>query len=59
MIRLAAFTIDGRTVINKEIAVGAAEISIDPKSMGLSAGTYFFRLSTVKGTFTQRMILSK
>jgi hypothetical protein len=58
-LRLTAFTVDGRTVINKEIAVIAAELAVDPKAMGLSAGTYFFRLSTIKGTFTQRMILAK
>jgi len=58
-IKFTAFPIDGRTIINKEIALGAAETTIDPKSMGLAAGAYFFRLSTIKGTFTQRMILSK
>ena len=58
-IKFTAFSIDGRTIINKEIALGAAETTIDPKSMGLAAGAYFFRLSTIKGTFTQRMILSK
>jgi Peptidase family C25 len=58
-LRLAAFTVDGRTVINKEIPVIASELAVDPQSMGLAAGTYFFRLSTIKGTFTQRMILSK
>jgi hypothetical protein len=58
-IKLTAFSIDGRTVIHKEIAMNATEITINPKSMGLAAGTYFFRLSTIKGTFTQRMILDR
>lgn len=56
---LNAYTLDGRAVINKEINIDATELTIDPRSMGLAAGTYFFRFSTVKGTFTQRMILAK
>jgi hypothetical protein len=58
-IKFTAFTVNGKTVVNKEIALGAAEITIDPKSMGLAAGAYFFRLSTIKGTFSQRMILDR
>jgi hypothetical protein len=58
-IKFTAFSIDGRAVVHKEIGMNAAEITIDPKSMGLAAGTYFFRLSTIKGTFTQRITLSK
>jgi len=57
--QLTAFSLDGKTLINKAVAIGAPEITVDPKKMGLAAGTYFFRLSTVKGIFIQRMMLPK
>jgi hypothetical protein len=58
-IRLAAFTMNGKVVISREFAVNSQDLRIDTRSMGLAAGTYLVRLTTVKGVLIQRMILAK
>ncbi|HAJ80370.1 MAG TPA: hypothetical protein DCO75_11435 [Fibrobacteres bacterium] len=59
LIRITALTLNGRSVINKEISMSTPEITVDPKGMGLAAGTYLIKLSTVNGIFIQRMTISK
>lgn len=58
-IRLDAFAMNGKVVMSKKIAVRAPEITIDPRTMGLGAGVYVVRLTSVKAVLTQRMILTK
>jgi Peptidase family C25 len=58
-IRLSALAMNGRVALSRDIPVNAREITVDPRSMGLAAGTYLVRLATVGGCFTQRMILAK
>jgi hypothetical protein len=58
-IRLSAFELNGKIAISKDIAVNSQEIAFKPKTLGLAAGTYLVRLTTVMGTITQRMILTK
>jgi hypothetical protein len=58
-IRLNAFTMNGKVVMSREIALRAREITIDPRTMGLGAGIYLVRLTSVKAVLAQRMILAK
>lgn len=58
-VRITAFTMDGKAVIRKEIAINTSELIINPKGLGLAAGTYFVRISTVKGDFAQKVIIAK
>ena len=58
-VRFAAFALNGRVALSRDISVSAQEIIVDPRTMGLAAGTYLVRIATVKGSFTQRMILAR
>jgi hypothetical protein len=58
-IRFAAFELNGKIAISRDIAVNSQEIAIEPRTLGLAAGTYLVRLTTAKGSITQRMIFSK
>ncbi|HEX7511437.1 MAG TPA: T9SS type A sorting domain-containing protein, partial [Chitinivibrionales bacterium] len=58
-VRLCALSLNGKVVIDKTITMNKAEQTIDPKRMGLAAGCYFLRLATVRGVFTQRILVPR